>query len=166
MSMHPEYNYFEIYKANCRTFVETGTYKGDGCELAIKAGFERIITIDIIEWHYSNPKVEKWLGDSATELKHIIPTINNPWMAWLDGHSQLTEDEPDNFPLMVELSVIANARNKPDVILIDDFLYMSHPFVTGFTKDQIITAVRNINPCYHIHYLPNPIKNNILVAYV
>lgn len=174
MSMMPGRNYFAEYKGRCQTFIETGTYRADGVQLAIDAGFDDIYTIDIVEHEKRvvtipierNPNIRYLIGESSEMLAQVLFTLNNPYMLWLDAHSQLTEDEPDNFPLMDELEIILDQPNSrlPDVILIDDYLYMTHPQVTGFKDHEIQMMLQACG--YKTKLLPNPIKNNILVAYV
>lgn len=168
MSMHPSINYFKQYKGNCRVFIETGTYKGEGMQLAQAAGFHTIHSIDIVEheqtFNYEGiADVKRYIDDSSKVLKWLIPTINDRIMFWLDAHSQQFENEPDNFPLLRELSTIAYTCKYPPVILIDDFLMMSHPDVTGWNKQRIEEAVRDIGDA-RIEYLSNPVRNNIMLV--
>lgn len=169
MSLHPDKNYFEIYKGDCDVFVETGTFLAQGVELALKAGFKEIYTIDL---EYRPHQIQAGMAnviyfydDSATVFNWFLPKLKGrkPFF-WLDAHSQLTEGEEDNFPLLRELEEIKKSGINNATILIDDFLFMSHKEITGWTKKLIERKVREINPSYRIEYLSNPIKNNILMA--
>lgn len=170
MSLHPDKNYFEIYKGDCDVFIETGTYKLEGVKLALAAGFMEIYTIDIKE-HTTEylqtgmANLVRYYDDSATVFNWFLPKLKGrkPFF-WLDAHSQLTEGEEDNFPLLRELEEIKKSGISNATILIDDFLFMSHKEITGWTKKLIERKVREINPSYRIEYLSNPIKNNILMA--
>lgn len=170
MSMHPSINYFKEYKGKCTMFIETGTYKGEGMILAREAGFTNIHSVDIIEhpeiiFQYDGVGTAKrYIQDSAHWLEWMLPAVNEPWMIWLDAHSQIMEGENENYPLMRELSAIKNSNKKPDVILIDDLLYMTHPNITGFNVSEIVELIRTIDCDYEFEYLSNPIKNNILLA--
>lgn len=174
MSMHPTINYFKEYKGDCTVFCETGTAQGAGMLLAREAGFHEIHSVDIIEhpdilFKYDGVGTAKrYVDDSRKVLPWLLPKIAGKVMFWLDGHSMLMEGEEDNFPLMDELRIIAEANLKqPPVILIDDFLYMTHPKVTGWNESDVIIALHNIyDDKFRMQYLPNPIKNNILLAYV
>lgn len=174
MSLPPGQNLFREYKGDCTVFIETGTYMGEGMVAARDAGFLEIHSIDIVEhpdilFKYDGVGTAKrYIDDSRKVLPWLLPKINGKVMFWLDAHSMLIEGEEDNFPLMGELEIIYDVFKYKDdkpVILIDDFLYMSHPDVTGYGKNEIECVIRAIGP-YNIQYLPNPIKNNILLAYV
>lgn len=170
MSMNPDRNYFKEFKGDCDVFVETGTYMGGGITLAVLAGFTEIHSIDLKDqippdYKHGLKAIYRHIGDSAEKLNELLPELQEKKiMFWLDAHSQMTEGEQDSFPLMKELEAIRKSGVKNAVILIDDFLYMSHPDITGFTKSQIVKALKDINPSYEISFLPNPVKNNILLA--
>lgn len=166
MSMHPTRNYFAEYKGNCTTFIETGTYKGDSALLARDAGFEKIHTIDIVRRDelLLPPGCYFHLGDSPEVLARLLPTIKEPYMLWLDAHSQMMEGEEDNYPLLKEIYVVFKQPYLPRVVIIDDFLMMTHPDVTGFDGNEISDQFWSKG--YKVDMLPNPIKNNILLAYL
>lgn len=174
MSMHPTRNYFAEYKQDCTVFVETGTYAGAGLNLAIEAGFSELHSIDIVNhpdkvFKYPCPapgKMQFYIDDSREVLPWLLPMITGKCLFWLDAHSQLMEGEPDNFPLLDELAVISQHCRNDHVILIDDILMMSHVQVTGWTLNDIVLGVCRVNPLYKFDYLPNPVRKNILVAYV
>ncbi len=168
--MHPDRNYFQIYKDNCDCFIETGTYKGDGITLAVLAGFTEIHSIDIedqlpLNYQHGLKDIHRYIGDSPKVLDELLPRLKDKKiMFWLDAHSQMFEGEEENYPLLRELQVIRKHReDKRDVILIDDFIYMSHPNITGLDRDEIEAEIRATS-MYHIEYLSNPIINNILLA--
>jgi hypothetical protein len=169
MSMHPDRNYFQIYKGDCDVFIETGTFQGAGITLAIEAGFTEIHSIDIkhqipSSYQHELENIHLYIGDSADVLNRILPKLKGrKIMFWLDAHSQMMEGEEDNYPLMRELDTIC-LEVQTATILIDDYLYMTHPDVTGFSNSMIRAEIFNMNPVAEITYLPNPIKNNILLA--
>lgn len=112
------------------SFVETGTYLGEGVEAAIQAGFEHIWTVDLEDsgkWSNSNaltshPGVVYGKGDSALFLADLVPQITTPVTFWLDAHPvgyfQLLQ--PD-LPLVKELLAISfRSRHAYDIVLIDD----------------------------------------------
>lgn len=166
MSMHPDRNYFQIYKGDCNCFVETGTFEGNGVTLAIQAGFTDIHTIDLAnnlpKSYKHGMKYNSYYGDSATVLEQILPKLKDKKiMLWLDAHSQLMENEVENYPLLRELNVIEKHCKKP-VILIDDYLYMTHNLITGFSTKMIEKRLDMMG--LEIEYLSNPIIKNILLA--
>lgn len=180
MSMHPDINYFKEYKGSQRLFIETGSYMGDAISLALQAGYERILSMDInptniahcherFDLANKHAYISLTCADSAVSLLKMIKYVNEPAMIWLDAHSQLFDDEPpsDNpFPLMKELEQLAKHPIKKHTILVDDILILTHPDVTGWTRETIEDAVMAINPEYKIMYLSNPVINNIMMAHV
>jgi hypothetical protein len=180
MSMHPSINLFKKFKDLNRVFVETGSYRGDGIQLALEAGFDKIISIDTdpraIDFCrnrfdlYNNPqpKIELIPGDSALCLLEVIKAIKEPMTFWLDSHWQMLEgtDPGDNpFPLMEELHQICKHRFNEHTIIIDDMLIMQKNIV-GYDKDDIEAKLLRINQFYTLEYFANPVINNILVAHL
>lgn len=178
MSLHPQRNLFKEYPN--RIFVETGSYRGDGIEAAIDAGFEKIISIDIdreqIEFCHSrfdldnNPdsNIVLYHADSAECLLHIIGCINEPITFWLDSHWQMLEEtDPGKnpFPLLKELEQIKRHPVKTHTIIIDDMLIMQ-PAIVGYSNEDIKRAIQEINPLYQFTYYANPVINGILVAHI
>jgi hypothetical protein len=107
-----------------RTFVETGTFKGETIA-AVADAFDRRITIELSTelWRKARerlPGVECLLGDSSAVLKHIVPLLNNPALFWLDAHASGGDTIDSGVgPIFEELQTIF-ASGKPHVILIDD----------------------------------------------
>lgn len=172
--MHPTRNLFKEFPN--RVYVETGAWLGDSIQLALDAGFEEIHSIELDPEKVEHCR-ERFVcqpvtihhGDSALILLDVIKDINEPITFWLDSHSQLLEDEEklaNPFPLMAELGQIGKHAIRNHTILVDDFLYMSHPDITGWTRAYISSCIDWINPAYKIEYFANPIKYNILVAHV
>lgn len=183
--MHPQKNYFKDYKGDHRIFIETGSFKGDGIDLAVQAGYERIFSMDIDGANVAhcqerfglipddkepakNSHISVICADSATGLLKMMKYVNEPAMIWLDAHSQLFENEPHTenpFPLLLELTQLKKHPIKTHTILIDDILMLTHPDVTGWNKDTIENALLMINPAYKLTYLSNPVVNNIIMAH-
>lgn len=177
MSMHPTRNLFKEFPN--RVFIETGAYRGDGVQLAIDAGFEEIISMDAVSeniqfchnrfgWNPDGP-IHIVLGDSAEKLCDWLMFYKESITFWLDAHAQYLEDEPeyDNpYPLLAELEQISRHAIRTHTILIDDILHLTHPDITGWSRETIEEALRLINPDYQFTYYANPVKNNILVAHI
>lgn len=158
--------------------------------LAHEAGFMNIIGIELFDEHIEfcqsrfrmgkdlnkmvktdigKSRIHLVKGDSALCLWDTIKDIRTTITFFLDSHSQLFEDEPlmDNpFPLLDELRQIAKHPVKTHTIIIDDFLYLTHPDITGWGKDLIETILLGTNPGYKLDYVANPVKNNILIAHI
>lgn len=161
-------------------YVETGTYRGDSIQMAIDSGsFKNIVGLEIdykmVRFCrdrfdlYHKPRFELRIDESDTavdlypHIKHIAPAIT----FFLDSHWQMEAgvaqgDHP--FPLLHELAQIKKHRAGKDTIIIDDFLYLTHPDVTGWSKQIIFEAIKAINPKYTIRLVANPIINNLLIA--
>lgn len=172
MSLPPSYNL--LAKLPNRVYIETGIYRGDSIQLALDAGFEEIIGVELFSEHIDfcrkrfdgNAAISYVLGDSAVCLWNVIKDIDEPITFFLDSHSQLFEDEPpmeNPFPLLYELRQIARHPIKTHTIIIDDVLYMTHPDVTGWSRSDIEYELRKIND-YKIEYVANPVKNNLLIC--
>jgi len=172
--MHPSRNLFKEFPN--RVYVETGAWLGDSIQLALDAGFEEIHSLEIDRekvdhcgQRFAGQNVYIHHKDSAIGLWDVIKNINEPITFWLDSHSQLLEGEPElanPFPLLEELEQIGRHPLKNHTIIIDDFLLMSHPDVTGCGKYTIMARLMAIYPGYKISFFANPVKNNILVAHV
>ena len=185
MSMHPTRNLFKEFPN--RVFVESGSYRGDGIQLAIDAGFKDIYSIDIDETNTKycmdrfGMRGSNSMGfteghlivvatkDSARDLQSIIETESEPITFWLDAHAQHLEDEPEfpnPYPLLKELEQIGRHPIKRHTIMIDDILHLTHPDITGWTRETIEEALLKINPDYRLSYYANPVRDNILIAHI
>jgi hypothetical protein len=180
MSMHPQRNYFAEFKKDTRVFVETGSFNGAGIQLALDAGFEKIISFDIdpanIEFCKSRFPIEQRTGriylhqgDTAECLWDCIQHIEEPILFWLDAHWQMlegTEPGKNPFPLLKELHQISKHRFTNDhTVIIDDMLIMQWDIV-GYSKAEIELHLEMIFPNHKLDYFANPVINNILVAHV
>ena len=177
-------NVLSKYKRNS-VFVETGSYKGSGIQVALDAGFEKVISIEIHAGYHeicktrfaneiASGKVELHLGDCLDTLKQIIPNLNHPATFWLDAHIDwecgVSGKTPS--PLIFELALLQNiAPVKNHTILIDDMRVFRTKIGWGVYnpvgQDEIEEAIRKINPSYVIGYEPNTVQaDDVLVAYI
>ncbi len=164
-----------------RIFVETGTYGGDGIQLALEAGFEVIYSIDINPIaikdsrnrfaNHQNVHIHK--KDSSFELFDVIAHIDEPVTFWLDAHNGFPDQNAvgvKNTPLMEELEQIKQHPIKTHTILIDDLHCCGTLLFDYLTLDDIIEKVLEVNPDYIIDFVPGgddgEYPNNILVAYI
>lgn len=181
MSMHPTRNLFAEFKGENRVFVETGSYRGDGIQLALDAGYEKIVSIDrdpaAIDFCknrfdlYNNPntRIKLIKGDSANCLYDVLRCFAEPITFWLDSHWQMlegTEPGRNPFPVLDELDQIHTALVglPAPVIIIDDMLIMQKD-ITGYDKKAIVSKLKSMYD-YKIDYFANPVINNILVAHL
>jgi|694.fasta_scaffold06393_12 hypothetical protein len=121
---------FLKYKNNYSTFIETGTYLGDGVQAALNAGFSKVISIELAPTHYSicknrfieNPNVDILFGDSRLLLPNILKTYNKNILFWLDAHcsgGQTSGDGVEN-TIEKELTALKDAKIKNFTLLLDD----------------------------------------------
>lgn len=160
-------------------FIETGTYKGEGIQIALDVGFPNIHSVEIHEpyWRdnllkfHNNPRVKIWYGSTEDQLWNMIKDIKVPCTFWLDAHwSGL--DTPthsgQNCPLQQELETIAKHPIKNHTILIDDMRCCNTEHFTnplGFISKQMIENwIKSINPQYTIYYEHSWEPFDILVA--
>ena len=79
---------------NNKIFIETGTYNGDGVELALNNGYEEIISIEFDKkrYEYCKSKFKEYknvkiiYGDSGLVLSDILKNINQSITFFLDAH--------------------------------------------------------------------------------
>jgi hypothetical protein len=151
MSLPPNRNIFSEFKGESKVFIETGSYRGDGIQAAIDAGFKKIISIDssieAIEFcvnrfdlmNIHEPDISLIHSDSAISLYDIIKDIKEPILFWLDAHWQFlegTEPGKNPFPLLKELDQISKHKRNDHTIIIDDF-HIFYPDRVGYSKKDI-----------------------------
>ena len=186
-----ELQLFKEYKQNCKTFVETGSYAGDGIQKALDAGYENIISIEL-----SQPHVEECLmrfdgqenieiveGDSADILFPTIENINERILFWLDGHYSCASTAKGKYwsPIMQELDAISKHTIKNHVIMIDDMrCWRCDNPEFKFDYRMIEDKISEINSEYQFQYFreketwdeqnqkswPEGLPGDILVAFV
>jgi hypothetical protein len=117
---------FPEYRS-CTTFVETGTHEGGTISLMARM-FPTCHTIELSEYYhelsknrYSPLGIHFHLGDSGVVLCSLSKTLNDDCVFFLDAHFShgKTARGDKDVPLAEELASIS-ARNKGDVIIIDD----------------------------------------------
>lgn len=157
-------------------FVETGTYKGQGLDWAMRDSFEEFRTIELHPEFYETVKrkyssksnVKCYQGDSGEILYEVIKDINDPITFWLDGHYSggNTARGKTNSPILQELALIKRHHIKTHTILIDDVRQMGEEPFDGVTLEQIKAFIKTINSAYKFKRVQGHIEGDILVAYV
>lgn len=168
-------------KYYCDYFLETGYYMGSGVERAIKAGFEKIFSIEISSIHVENGKkrhenyitlgqVEIINDDSRNLYKTIKQFPNKRFLFFLDAHADQSNQHEKSIacPVIEELEAIRNHPIKDHVILVDDMrLFRSQSaWARGILVDKIITELHKINPNYKISFFKGVAENDVLCATV
>lgn len=114
--------------AGLRSFIETGTFRGDTAQWAA-AHFEEVSTIELSPIYHAaaaqrfarNRRVRALVGNSPTVLAELVPKLSAPALFWLDAHwSGLdTSGRDRECPLLDELAPIT-ASPLDHVVLVDD----------------------------------------------
>lgn len=146
-----------LKRPDIRTFIETGTYKGDTVQY-VKDDFEKIFTIELSE-KYANDAIERFKdtskviiikGDSALELPKLSKEINEPCVFWLDGHYSYgdTAKSEKKTPILEEIKSVLET-NLNHLILIDD----ARLFIGRHNYPSLIrfaSFVKKVNKSYKI----------------
>lgn len=169
-------------RARAKAFVETGTHRGDGLALALRAGFEDCYSVELSPFSYGwashrfrrqNTRVHLHHGDSAQFLRKLLVRkdgIYGPCVFWLDAHwcGGDGEMEGEDFklrgeaPLLDELGIIAQHRCPTNAILIDDVRNFGRELPD---EDTVRAAVLAVNPDFEIRYADGrDFERDILVA--
>jgi len=154
-------------------FIESGTYYGDGVQMALDAGFETVYSIELDEKLYvycvdrfkDKANVHIIFGDSHLVLDDLLSKITSPSTFWLDGHwaGEGTARGEYESPLIKELEAIGRHYIKTHTILIDD-LRCWNKDIQGFDREALSKACLQINPEYKISFSKGYVENDILIA--
>ncbi len=161
------------------TFFETGTYLGDSVKLALECGFEKVISVELMENlqnknrktfknEVESGKVDLITGDTLLMIDSIIDKLNERTTFWLDSHQDLGPAGEKPCPLYEEIEAIGKSKIKNHTIMIDDMRCLDgrFPWSVGINQEGIISRLKKINPEYKISYENGMIPNDIMVAYV
>ena len=118
-----------IEKHGVKTFVETGTFKGDTLAAVAGTGI-RSISVELSHEYFNRANqrfagkrnVELHQGDAGDVLPRIVATLNEPALFWLDGHYSAGETAHGELasPVSAEVQCILDSPIKGHVMLIDD----------------------------------------------
>lgn len=158
-------------------FIETGSLLGDGIQMALDAGFQKVYSIELAPHYYEkcrerfagNSNVLVFLGDSTYVLPELMKHIHAPATFWLDGHYSwgISSGKGElNSPILAELESIRQSAIKTHTILIDDIRLLGTEHFDYVTLDQLIIKLLEINPNYTITFENGYIENDVLVAYI
>jgi len=152
-------NYIEKY--NIEYVIETGTYRGNAIEYAIKCGVKYIYSIELIEEYYNyccekfknNKNVFLFNNTSSNGLQEIFNKYNvGHCLFWLDAHlpnyykNSFSGEYEKNKKLLIlledEIRIIVENKNVTnDVFIIDDLrIYERGNFQSGNWNEAIITG--------------------------
>jgi hypothetical protein len=156
------------------TFIETGTYLGDGVQAALDAGFDVVHSIELDTGMYDHAKkrfdgdsrVVLWNGDSADILGHILKDLGGAMCTvWLDAHASgpLPGGRSGGTPVIDELRAIAASKARC-LIMIDDRRLFGSSEWSGVTEIDAIDVLNTINCTYEISHEDGYIADDILVC--
>ena len=164
---------FRKYKNDI--FIETGTFRGNGIQIALNAEYKNIFSIEIEKCLYDAVKnkfgcnVKIYNGSSLEILPNILEDINTRVTFWLDAHfGPNTNDVNKCVPLLKELEIIGKHKIKNHTIIIDDVTqFGKHIIWSKITMENVTNSIKNINSNYEIELIDikSDRKNDILVAF-
>lgn len=167
----------ELRRNDEQVFVETGTHRGDGVNVALNAGFPCIYSCEINPFDYGWASHRFWwqrdrvhlaLEPSVKFLMRLVPKLTTRAVFFLDAHYCASGGGvKGKCPLMDELGVIRTySVVKDHVILIDDARFMLTQ-QEGFPRlqDVKLLLLRGMNRRFRF-YLRNSrdFKDDILVV--
>lgn len=171
---------FELADFANPVFVETGTFHGNGVRQALKAGFAKVISLEVHEPTFQENcrrfqqaidegSVELVLGDSGEVLESVLSGLDDsPITFWLDAHIQTQNGAgvgSEKCPVVAELRQIARARaaNFSDTILIDD-LRLIEDRRAGWAVDigELYRTIWEINPAFSLSRLNGYVPHDVL----
>jgi Methyltransferase domain len=116
-------------RAAARTFVETGTYRGDTIA-AVARDVDRVISIELdprladaaTRRFRARGNVSILVGDSGDALPKVVAELDQPALLWLDGHFSggVTALGVHVTPIEQELEPILDASRPAHLVLVDD----------------------------------------------
>ena len=159
------------YKKDLSVFIETGTASGDGVQVALNLGFDKIYSIELSESLYShcksrfagNDNVHLICGSSEVELPKLLETIDEPFLLWLDAHASGGPHIGEFMDLYLprEISSIIKFSDKfeDSVIMIDDMNYFKDKDV------KLDSGKTTFEWCLEIESLVKQLKSNGNIEY-
>ena len=173
-------------KHNCTVFFETGLYHGRSARIALDMGFEKVMSIELLQRFIDKGKdtfkkeisENRYLlipDDSANLGNHLSPILDDKVVFWLDAHIDNPLDGAvchplESCPVVHEINSLSAMRQKP-VILVDDISIIEGLAPWGdrspgaINLEKIILAINNLPFDYSISYHPSvSSEKDILVA--
>lgn len=161
--------------------VETGSFTGGGIKEALKAGFPKVISLELQQSYFDlckrmyegDQRVTIVKGDSALILGKAIAEIKEPITFWLDGHYSALDTGfgVKGAPILEELEHIKqHPLSKHHTILIDDRRMLKKTGNGGkdtyfeLTEDEVRAKLLEINPDYIFSYEHGYVNDDIIVA--
>lgn len=119
---------------DCETFVETGTYKGDGVQWGVdNPNFQEIYSVELSESLFrgnmqrfnGNGRITLAFGDTVIFLKELLPLLKNKTLLYLDAHisdDTSTHNPAYPVPLIEETEIVTSSFYDFDnlIVVVDD----------------------------------------------
>jgi hypothetical protein len=163
-----------------RLLIETGTWLGDGIEVALEAGFQEIVSCDINEelvaqarTRFAGLSVKIYHGASEEVLGVIANRLEEPAVFFLDAHamppspssrefssSTLRRGDEENkhlhCPIQREIDIILNSNLRGHAILVDDRQCFGTWAFHFLTEQEVREQVTTLCPgMYSFSYFQN-----------
>jgi len=156
-------------------FVETGTQNGDGVDLALKAGFETIYSIEVkqslylkcVERFKDNKNVKLFCGDSIEVLPKILKELKQGVTFWLDAHINGRKDRvlgKYSCPIIQELDLILPFPFKKTILIDDVRLFRKHRGIWGRIGEEDLIKKINWNGQFKIEYANGYVAGDVMVV--
>lgn len=172
-----------LFKKINNNFIETGCYIGDGIQLALNSGFDKVYSIEITDYYadvcinrFKNlgDKVNIIKGDSYFKLKEFLDSRpNEKFTYWLDGHNSggNTGFGKKRFPILEELTAILSRDVTGEIIYIDDMRVLRN--LKQFHEDEdinlqkILDLVNSFKKEYKISFEASPFdpEDHLVIEY-
>ena len=167
------------YAREFETFIETGTARGDGLQVAIDFGFVHLYSVEVNGDVFAqasarfahNDDVLILHDNSPQAIENLLHGIQTPVVFWLDAHHSTGEPALPHHaspcPLLAELEVIGNHPVKEHLIIIDDCRYFWGAGIEQWNNVRmldIVGRIMSINRGYWFSFEPGITPQDILVA--
>jgi len=148
-------------------FIETGTYRGKTI-FSLEPLFDKLYTIEFSEKYYNDTKnkyggnkINFILGDSSIIFEHLLSSITEKCIFFLDGHwsGADTGHSKKDCPLEEEITHINNLFSNDAIIIIDDVRLFGLDKSSGkmkedwsnISKELLLNILQpRINKVYHL----------------
>jgi hypothetical protein len=134
--------------------IETGTWKGDGVAALLRAGYARVVTIDVdpaageralSRADVDASRVDVVCGDSAQVLGDVLARWTGPALVWLDAHYPSAYGAlGTELPLLAEVRALAASGRRRDLVVADDLRIYGAPASTGPLPEESGDPLRRV----------------------
>lgn len=176
---HLTADYLKTYGRG-KTFIETGTYRGDTILLVKQSGlFDKIFSCEINTalcdaanvFFKNDDSIEIYELESPEFLERMFYRCIQPderTTIWLDAHASgpLGGGKSVGSPVLDELKAIKTSKINTHTIFIDDRRLFGCEEWGGVTEQEALDLLKEINPDYTIVYLDGVVEKDIICAYV